>query len=71
MTPAVLKRSKDILDKYDLETVQIASAGAATFYQWVSLSYGIITDAYIVNSFTPEFMKWTLPPLTGHIHCCV
>ena len=35
VTPAVLKRAKDILNRYDLESVQIASAGAATFYQWV------------------------------------
>ena len=37
VTPAVLKRAKAILDKYDLESIQIASAGAAVFYQWVNL----------------------------------
>ncbi|WAQ98341.1 HIL-like protein [Mya arenaria] len=32
--PAVLTRVHEILSKYDLETVQVASVGAATFYQW-------------------------------------
>jgi len=34
--PAVITRAKEILRKYDMESVQIASAGAATFYLWVS-----------------------------------
>ena len=32
---ADLNKAKQILTKYDLESVQIASSGAATFYQWV------------------------------------
>ncbi|XP_052277528.1 lim and transglutaminase domain protein ltd-1-like isoform X2 [Dreissena polymorpha] len=32
--PEVLKRVNEILAKYDLETVQVASVGAATFFQW-------------------------------------
>lgn len=35
VSPAVLERVHSILSGFDLETVQIASAGAATFYQWV------------------------------------
>ena len=31
----VLNRVRSILSRYDLETVQIASIGAATFFQWV------------------------------------
>lgn len=31
-----LHRTKEILRNYDLSIVQDASAGAATFYQWVS-----------------------------------
>lgn len=34
VSPAVMVRVHSILSRYDLETVQIASAGAATFYQW-------------------------------------
>ncbi|XP_053405648.1 uncharacterized protein LOC123547128 isoform X2 [Mercenaria mercenaria] len=34
VSPAVLTRVHAILSRFDLETVQIASAGAATFYQW-------------------------------------
>lgn len=36
VTPEVLTRVLNVLSKYDLETVQMASVGAATFYQWVS-----------------------------------
>jgi len=32
----VLVRVREILSKYDLESVLVASVGAATFYQWVS-----------------------------------
>ncbi|XP_069137733.1 hillarin-like isoform X1 [Argopecten irradians] len=35
LRPAVVLRAKEIVSKYDMETIQIASAGAATFYQWV------------------------------------
>jgi hypothetical protein len=31
-----LQQTKEILRNYDLYIVQDASAGAATFYQWVS-----------------------------------
>ncbi|CAC5401022.1 unnamed protein product [Mytilus coruscus] len=34
---ANLQKAKFILSKYDLESVQIASSGAATFYQWASI----------------------------------
>ncbi|KAK3098833.1 hypothetical protein FSP39_023516 [Pinctada imbricata] len=33
---SALEKSKEIIHNYDLETVQIASAGAATFYQWAT-----------------------------------
>ncbi|XP_060062785.1 hillarin-like [Ylistrum balloti] len=36
LRPAIVIRAKEIISKYDMETVQIASAGAATFYQWAT-----------------------------------
>ncbi|KAL4227492.1 hypothetical protein ACF0H5_012936 [Mactra antiquata] len=42
--PAILKRVHEILSRYDLETVQITSAGAATFYQWASTMAGEADD---------------------------
>ena len=36
MLPDVTSRVLGNLSRYDLETVQMASVGAATFYQWVS-----------------------------------
>ncbi|KAL5003925.1 hypothetical protein ScPMuIL_017381 [Solemya velum] len=38
--PATRNRIKAILTKYDLESVQMASVGAATFYQWVMSNVG-------------------------------
>ncbi|XP_052098847.1 lim and transglutaminase domain protein ltd-1-like [Mytilus californianus] len=42
---ANLQKAKFILSKYDLESVQIASSGAATFYQWATT---------MINEYVPE-----------------
>lgn len=41
VSPAVMIRVQSILSKYDIESVQIASTGAATFYQWAHSMAGI------------------------------
>ena len=46
VSPAVLVRVHAILSRFDLESVQIASAGAATFYQWVRNNEFIILQIH-------------------------
>ncbi|XP_076103164.1 hillarin-like [Mytilus galloprovincialis] len=43
-----LQKAKLILSKHDLESVQIASSGAATFYQWATT---------MINEYVPEIVQ--------------
>ena len=50
---APAKRAKVLLEEYDLEEVRDVSAGAATFYVWVSIS----TSHSCISTSGPSFLQ--------------